>query len=59
MYAGREFADLAAWCRDLLDQHAAGATPAVERQLEDAFPTSSRYELAFWHMAWTGETWPG
>jgi thiaminase/transcriptional activator TenA len=59
LYAGQEFADLAAWCRDLLDQHAAGATPAVERQLEDAFLTSSRYELAFWHMAWTDETWPG
>ena len=59
MYAGQDFAGLAAWCRDLLDQHAAGASPAVERQLEDAFLTSSRYELAFWHMAWTGETWPG
>lgn len=58
MYAGQEFADLAAWCRDLLDEHAAGATPAVAHQLDDAFLTSSRYELAFWHMAWSGESWP-
>ena len=58
MYAAPEFADLAAWCRDLLDQHADGVTPVVARHLEDAFLTSSRYELAFWHMAWSGETWP-
>lgn len=56
-YASPEFADLAAWCRDLLDEHAAGATPAVGRLIEDAFLTSSRYELAFWQMAWSGEAW--
>ena len=55
-YANQDFAALVAWCRDLLDEHAPHPTPAVERQLEDAFLTSSRYELAFWEMAWTGET---
>ena len=57
LYAGQDFAALAAWCRDLLDHHAHGAAPAVKRQLEDAFLTSSRYELAFWDMAWSGESW--
>jgi len=58
MYAGQDFADLVAWCRTLLDAHAENVSPAVVRQLEDAFLTSSRYELAFWEMAWSGETWP-
>lgn len=56
-YAAPEFAALAAWCRDLLDEHAVGVGPAVARRLEDAFLMSSRYELAFWEMAWTGEMW--
>jgi len=26
--------------------------------MEDAFLTSSRYELLFWEMAWRQERWP-
>lgn len=29
----------------------------ARKRIEDAFVTSSRYELAFWEMAWTGEQW--
>ncbi len=57
-YAGQDFADLVAWCRALLDEHAQHVGPAVEHQLADAFLTSSRYELAFWEMAWNGQHWP-
>ncbi len=50
LYAGEEFAELAAWCRELVDE----AEGARERMTE-AFLTSSRYELAFWEMAWREE----
>ena len=49
------FAD---WCRGLVDSVAKGQPADVLRQMEEAFLTSSRYELAFWEMAWTREKWP-
>jgi thiaminase/transcriptional activator TenA len=55
MYASDEFAELAAWCRDLTDRIEGGDRGRMGR----AFATSSRYELAFWEMAWSGESWPG
>jgi thiaminase/transcriptional activator TenA len=58
MYAGEEFAALAGWCRDLVDRAGEGLPDAAIRRMEDAFLTSSRYELAFWEMAWTRERWP-
>jgi thiaminase (transcriptional activator TenA) len=57
LYAAEEFAQLAQWCRAIVDAAAAGLSDAALRRVEDAFLTSSRYELAFWHMAWTGESW--
>jgi thiaminase/transcriptional activator TenA len=54
MYASDEFAELAAWCRELTDR----LEGADHGQMERAFATSSRYELAFWEMAWSGERWP-
>src|ERR687897_274793 len=58
MYSSREFAELAAWCRELMDRVGEGLGARARRRIEDAFVTSSRYELAFWEMAWTLETWP-
>jgi len=58
MYASAEFAELADWCRGLVDSVAKGQPADVLRQMEEAFLTSSRYELAFWEMAWTREKWP-
>ena len=58
MYSSREFADLAQWCRDLLDSLAAGLPERDLRKLEAAFLTSSRYEWQFWEMAWKIERWP-
>lgn len=57
MYADPAFADLAFWCRGVLDEIAAGSAPDARRRMADAFLTSSRYELRFWEMAWTLETW--
>jgi thiaminase (transcriptional activator TenA) len=58
MYSSKEFADLAQWCRDLLDTLAAGLPPRELQKLEAAFLTSSRYEWQFWEMAWKMEHWP-
>ena len=58
MYAGNEFAALADWCRDLLDRTGAALSEGALRRVEETFLTSSRYELAFWEMAWTQERWP-
>ncbi len=52
-YADPEFAALANWCRDVVDGLAAGVGPGIRSGMEAAFTTSSRYELAFWEMAWT------
>lgn len=57
-YADPEFADLAAWCRELTDAACTGLPEPSLRRVETAFITASRYELAFWEMAWTRESWP-
>ncbi|MBA2596016.1 MAG: thiaminase II [Chloroflexia bacterium] len=57
MYAADEFATLAQWCRDVLDTAAEHLSPAARHRVETAFMISSRYELAFWEMAWRGENW--
>lgn len=57
MYASPEFAQLADWCRDVLDVVAAGLPEPNLQRLRDAFLTSSRYELRFWEMARTLERW--
>jgi thiaminase (transcriptional activator TenA) len=58
MYASEEFLRLGDWCRAATDEVCEGLPPSVLKRVADAFVTSSRYELAFWEMAWTGETWP-
>jgi thiaminase/transcriptional activator TenA len=59
MYSSEDFAQLAAWCRSLTDRLVEGIPEVIPRRVERAFQTSSRYELAFWEMAWSGERWPG
>lgn len=58
MYASEPFADLARWCRDLLDRLASDRAESSLRQLEEVFLTSSRYEWLFWEMVWNMEDWP-
>jgi thiaminase/transcriptional activator TenA len=57
MYASEEFAELGAWCRDLVDRTARDLSGEARARMEQAFVLSSRYELAFWEMAWSGEHW--
>lgn len=54
-YAAPEFAELAAWCRGLVDRLAADLGPAGRSRMRDAFLTCSRHELAFWELGWTLE----
>ena len=58
MYASEEFAELARWCRELCDRVGADISAAGQARMAEAFLTSSRYELAFWEMAWAQERWP-
>lgn len=57
-YADPEFAELARWCRELTDAACDGLPAPVLERVEAAFLISSRYELAFWETAWSGERWP-
>jgi thiaminase/transcriptional activator TenA len=50
-YASEEFAELAAWCRELTDAAAAGVAGPGRRRMHDAFRASSEHELAFWDQA--------
>ena len=58
MYSSEEFEELARWCRELCDRVGAGASAAGRARMTEAFVISSRYELAFWEMAWVRERWP-
>ena len=58
MYSSKEFAELAEWCRELLDRLAAGLPERELKKLEEAFLTSSRYEWLFWDMGWKMARWP-
>jgi thiaminase/transcriptional activator TenA len=57
MYSSREFSDLARWCRELVDRIGPEATGTARNRMHRSFLVSSRYELAFWEMAWRGERW--
>lgn len=58
MYSSEDFAALATWCRALVDRVATDLPEGQLGRMEDAFLTSSRYELQFWEMAWSQEHWP-
>jgi thiaminase (transcriptional activator TenA) len=58
MYASAEFAELAEWCRGLLDRLCERLPECDLQKVEDAFLTSSRHEWQFWEMAWKMEPWP-
>jgi len=57
MYSAPEFVELTEWTRDLLDRLATGLSQRELQQLEEAFLASSRYEHAFWEMAYRQEQW--
>jgi thiaminase/transcriptional activator TenA len=50
MYSSDDFAELASWCRTVVDHAGDGASPKTREAMREAFRTSSAYELAFWQM---------
>ena len=54
-YASDEYAAGNAILMDTLDRLSSHYTDAQLEHLEDIFVACSRYELAFWQMAWCGE----
>jgi thiaminase/transcriptional activator TenA len=56
-YAGAEFAELVDWCRDLMDEVAAGVPDRTRERYRDLFETSARYEYRFWDAAYRDEGW--
>lgn len=58
-WAGEPFGGYVAHLEEELDPLAAGAGAAERARMAELFELTLRYELAFWQMAWTGETWPG
>jgi thiaminase/transcriptional activator TenA len=58
MYSAAEFVELTEWTRNLMDRVAAGMPQEALQRIEDAFLTSSRFEYAFWEMAYHLERWP-
>lgn len=57
MYAGEEFTDLTMWCKELMDDAAADASPERRDRYRRLFHTSARYEYRFWDAAWRREEW--
>ncbi|MGI8413114.1 MAG: thiaminase II [Solirubrobacteraceae bacterium] len=57
VYTSPEYAELTGWARELTDRAGAQAGSGGRERARRAFLISSRYELAFWQMAWAGERW--
>jgi thiaminase/transcriptional activator TenA len=51
-YASEEFAELASWCREVVDEAAAVADEPTRQAMREAFLACSRHELAFWDASW-------
>lgn len=58
-WASDEFADWVGWIGSTVDGLADGAGPGELERMSELFETTTRYEIAFWEMAATGEKWPG
>ncbi|MGM7685048.1 thiaminase II [Cytobacillus sp. Hm23] len=57
-YGGDWFRKLVEEVIDLLDDIADQVTEADREKMQEHFIISSQYELMFWEMAYTQETWP-
>jgi thiaminase len=58
-WAGEDFAAYVAYLEGELDRIAEGAGPDERGRMAALFELATRYEIAFWEMAATGEGWPG
>jgi thiaminase/transcriptional activator TenA len=58
-WAGQPFGDYVRYLGEQLDMLAERESEKVRAAMSDLFETTVKYEIAFWEMAVTGETWPG
>jgi thiaminase len=58
-WAGEEFAAYVQYLESELDLLAGAVGEEERRHMADLFELTTRYEIAFWEMASSGETWPG
>lgn len=58
-WAGATFAAYVTYLEGELDALAGDAGPDLLSRMATAFETTVRYEIAFWEMATTGDSWPG
>lgn len=56
-YASAEYGALVDWVAERFDELEACASEAARREAARVYALSSRYELAFWEMAGTGQRW--
>jgi len=58
-WAGDAFAGYVQYLEGELNALAAEAGPAERARMAEYFELTTKYEIAFWEMAATGEGWPG
>lgn len=58
-YVSPEYSALVDWLVTRFDELAVSEDRSTRQRARAAFALSSRYELAFWQMAWDREEWPG
>ena len=58
-WSSEAFGKWVRWLQTSLDALAEGAGPDELARMEELFELTTRYEIAFWEMAITGEEWPG
>ena len=58
-WAGDAFGDYVAYLETELNALAERAGAAERQRMAEFFELTTKYELAFWEMAATGEGWPG
>ena len=58
-WAGEPFAQYVMYLETELDLLASEAGAAERARMAEYFELTTRYEIAFWEMAATGEAWPG
>lgn len=58
-WASEDFAGWVQWIEENLDSLAGKVSAGERGRMEELFERTVKYEIAFWEMAATGETWPG
>lgn len=56
MYASKEYGEVAHWVKSLLDVLGEAASSSERERMRERFLASSRFEHAFWEMAWGMES---